>query len=102
MAGDFRWAFDIPDLPGETWNKVFDYEISKDVKIDIVEYKYTTQSSSEGTIKLRVEADSFDTIEKLKNALSKIKSLKDVEEKSSDSKPGTDLKIAAYEMTYVP
>jgi type IV pilus assembly protein PilM len=75
---------------------------AKEMKIDVVEYKYTAQPDQTGNIRLRIETDSFDTIEKVKNSLKQIKTLRDVYEKSSDAKPGTDLKIAVYEMKYVP
>ena len=46
--------------------------------------------------------NSFDTIVKFEEELKKIKVFEEVVEKSSDSKPGTDTKIAVIETIYMP
>jgi type IV pilus assembly protein PilM len=74
--------------------------IPKELEVEVVEYKYSEVSKEEGNIKLRVEADSYEVIAKLKTALSAIQGFIQVEEKSSDTKPGTDLKIAQIEIVY--
>lgn len=74
--------------------------IPKEIEFEIVEYKYSEVSKDEGNIKLRVEADSYEIIAKLKTALSAVHGFTQVEEKSSDTKPGTELKIAQIEITY--
>ena len=76
--------------------------LPEDVKVNVVEYRYSEQANGSGVVRLRVEADSFDTIFKFKEALGKVKTLKDLVEKSSDSKPGTDIKIAVIETNYTP
>jgi len=74
--------------------------VSKDIQAEIVEFKYTDVSSTEGNIKVRVEADSYEVMAKLKAALAAIEGFSQVEEKSSDTKPGSDLKIAQLEISY--
>ena len=74
--------------------------IPKEIEVEVVEYKYTDVSATEGNIKLRIEADSYEVIAKLKTALTAIEGFSQVEEKSSDTKPGTELKIAQIEIVY--
>ncbi len=74
--------------------------IPKEIEVEVVEYKYTDVSKEEGNIKLRIEADSYEVIAKLKTTLASIKGFTQVAEKSSDTKPGTDLKIAQIEIVY--
>lgn len=74
--------------------------VPKDVKIDVVDYDYATKPDGSGLLKLRVEADSFETIDRLKDRLGTIKVFTGVNQKSSDTKPGTDIKIAVLEASY--
>ncbi len=74
--------------------------VPKDVKIDVVDYDYSTKPDGTGSLKLRVEADSFETLDKLKERLGSITVFSSVQQISSDTKPGTDLKIAVLETTY--
>ena len=74
--------------------------LDKEIKVDVVEYKYVSQPDGSGKIQLRVEADSFDTLAKFNQAISKIKNFGEIVEKSSDTKPGSTIKIAVYETTY--
>ncbi len=75
--------------------------IPLEVKINVVEYSYTAKPDGSGLLRIKVEADSFQTLTSFKKELGQIVGLKDVEEKSSDSKPGSDLKVALYEINYV-
>lgn len=74
--------------------------LPKEVKIDVVDYDFSSKPDGSGVLRLRVEADSFDTIAKLKESLGKVKVFSGLTEKSSDTKPGTDLKIAVLETIY--
>ena len=76
--------------------------IPKTIKINVVEYIFNSKPDGSGVVKLRVEADSFDTIVKFEEELKKVKVFSDIEEKSSDSKPGTDIKVAVIETNYIP
>ena len=74
--------------------------IPKDVQINLVEYRFETKSDGSGKIRLRVEADSYDTIAKFEQALKGINALKNIVEKSSDSKPGSDIIVAVVEADF--
>ena len=74
--------------------------VPKDVKIDVVEYTYSSKPDGSGLLTLRVEADSFEVFDQLKDKMSGIKEFSNVVQKSSDTKPGTDTKIAVLETTY--
>lgn len=74
--------------------------VPKDVKIDVVNYDYASMPDGSGTLTLRVEGESFETIDQLKERLGTIKAFSGVSQKSSDTKPGTDIKIAVIEVKY--
>jgi general secretion pathway protein L len=72
-----------------------------EVKVNVVEYIFETRPDGTGKITLRIEAESFDVVSKFQAALKTITTLDSVTEKSSDSKPGSDIKIAVIEARYV-
>lgn len=76
--------------------------LPKDVKVNVVEYRYITKSEELGEVRLKIEADSFDTASKFQSAIKNVEVLDQVIEKSADSKPGADLKVAVYEANYIP
>jgi hypothetical protein len=76
--------------------------LPKEIKVDVVEYRYTARSDGSGLVRIRVEGDSFDTLAKFRESLIKVPVLTEVVEKSSDSKPGTETKIAVIEASYMP
>lgn len=76
--------------------------LAPDIKINVVEYNYRAIPDGSGKILLRIEADSFDTIAKFKTALQSLPVLVDLNEKSSDTKPGSDIKVADIEVSYIP
>ena len=76
--------------------------LPKEIKVNIVEYKYVFQSVQVGYIFLRVEADSFDILDKFEETIKKIPSFSETVVKSSSAKPGSDLKLAEYEIKYKP
>ena len=76
--------------------------VPKTVSVDMVEYRYTARPDGSGLVRMRIEADSFETVAKFKDALAAIDVFGEIVERSSDSKPGTDLKIAVIETNYTP
>ncbi len=73
-----------------------------EIKVNVTEYKYEASPDGSGKVRLRIEADSFDTIAKFEEAIKKIKGLDEIEEKSSEAKPGSEIKVAVIEARYVP
>lgn len=76
--------------------------VPKDVQVNMVEYRFETKADGTGKIRIRVEADSYDTIAKFEQSLRTISSLAEINEKSSDSKPGTEIIVAVVEADYNP
>ncbi len=76
--------------------------VPKTVKIDVVDYDYSSKPDGTGLLRLRVEADSYETIDALKSSLNSVSVLSGLVVKSSDEKPGTNIKIAVLESTYNP
>ena len=67
-----------------------------------MEYKYVFQSAQVGYILLRVEAESFEILDKFEEIIKSIPMFSETIVKSSSAKPGSDLKIAEYEVKYKP
>jgi type IV pilus assembly protein PilM len=65
----------------------------KDLKLDVTLYQYT---SSNSTLVLRGETDSYDAVAKIIEAIRKVSSLSQVEEKASNAKPGSDNKVIEF------
>ncbi|MCB9228110.1 MAG: pilus assembly protein PilM [Deltaproteobacteria bacterium] len=76
--------------------------LPKDVEVNVVEYRYETKQDGTGKIRLRVEADSYDTIAKFEQSLRDVPVLQDITEKSSEAKPGSDIIVAVVEAEYMP
>lgn len=79
--------------------------IPKTVKIDITQFAYTAlPSSTEGKLIIRGETDGYSSVEAIKEALKKIPTITDLEEKQSGGKPGTDNKVIdfTFNATYKP
>lgn len=94
------------DLNSDSGALISLYKISAnlpaEIKINVTEYKYESAPDGSGRIRLRIEADSFDTIAKFEASVKKIKGLNGVEEKSSETKPGSEIKMAVIEARYIP
>ncbi len=71
-------------------------QIPKDVPIDVTMYEYKSTVPGSGKLVLRAETDNFASQQKIMDALKKVKSMKDIEEKSSGAKPGSDGKIIEF------
>ena len=74
--------------------------LPKEVKVNVTEYRYESRPDFTGKVKIRIEADSFETVSLFQSALEKVPVLAEVVEKSSDGKPGTDIKVAVFEALY--
>lgn len=83
------------------------YEMSKtlspDIKVNVTEY-YFILDDSEGTgrLQLRVEAENFEILDQFKQSMNEVPTFTEFVEKSSDKKPGSNLKMGKYEVTYQP
>jgi general secretion pathway protein L len=79
--------------PALTILKELSEAVPKDLKLDVTLYQYTTSNS---TLVLRGETDSYDAVAKILDAIRKVSSLTAVEEKASNAKPGSDNKIIEF------
>lgn len=79
--------------PALTILKELSEAVPKDLKLDVTLYQYTTSNS---TLVLRGETDSYDAVAKILEAIRKVSSLTAVEEKASNAKPGSDNKIIEF------
>lgn len=70
--------------------------LPKDVKIDITLYQYTSVASGGGKLVLKGETDGYASQAKIVDAIKTSKMLKNIEEKQSGAKPGTDNKIIEF------
>lgn len=76
--------------------------VPKEIAVNMVEYRYETKPDGTGKVRIKIEADSFDTVAKFEGALKEIEVFDSLVEKSSDSKPGTDIIVAVIEVDYIP
>jgi hypothetical protein len=79
--------------------------IPRGTKIDITQFAYSAQPlSSVGKLVLKGEADGYSSVEAIKEAIKKIATFSNLEEKQSGGKPGTDNKIIefTFNATYTP
>lgn len=78
--------------------------IPKTVKIDVTQFAYNTQpNTSVGKVILKGETDGYSSVEAIKEALKKISSISEIEEKQSGTKPGSDKVIEfTLNMNYKP
>jgi type IV pilus assembly protein PilM len=65
-------------------------KIPKDVPIDVTQFEFKSQSPTGGKLILKAETDNFTTQSAIMDALKAIPILKNVEEKGSGTKPGSD------------
>lgn len=79
--------------PALTILKELSEAVPKDLKLDVTLYQYTTSNSA---LVLRGETDSYDAVAKIIDAIRKVSSLTQVEEKASNAKPGSDNKIIEF------
>lgn len=70
--------------------------IPKDVKVDVTLYQYNTVVTGGGKLVLRGETDGYAAVASIVEAVKKSPALKNVEEKQSGAKPGTDNKVIEF------
>jgi len=70
--------------------------LPKDLKVDITMFDFKLTGPGEGKLQLRGETDSYDTQASIVEALKKVPSLKDVEEKGAAAKPGTNNSVIDF------
>jgi type IV pilus assembly protein PilM len=71
--------------------------LPKTVKIDVTQYLFTGISGQPGgRLTLKAETDGYSSVEAIKEALKKVPSISDLEEKQSGGKPGTDNKVIEF------
>ena len=91
------------DQESSALKSLYDVSLSlpDDIKIDVTEYYFLLDDpSGAGRLQLRVEAENFEVLDQFKKAMSEIEHFSDFVEKSSDKKPGSNLKIGKYEVVY--
>ncbi len=70
--------------------------IAKDLKIEVTLFQYNSIPGGSGKLVLRGETESYAMAEGILDAMKKIKILKNVEQKQSGPKPGTDNKVIEF------
>jgi type IV pilus assembly protein PilM len=73
--------------------------IPKTVKIDVTQFMFTgAQGQPGGKLQIKAETDGYSSVEAVKEAIKKIPTISDVEEKQSGGKPGTDNKVIEFSL----
>ncbi|NRA67968.1 MAG: pilus assembly protein PilM [Pseudobacteriovorax sp.] len=71
-------------------------KIPKEVKIDVTLFDFKTTFPGQGKLILKAETDNFSSQSAILESLGKVALLKNVEEKQSGTKPGSDGKIIEF------
>ena len=71
-------------------------KMPKTVKVDVTQYQFTATADGGGKIVLRGETDAYASVSTIIQALKGVTILKDVEEKASGGKPGTENKVIEF------
>ena len=73
--------------------------IPKTVKIDVTQFLFTgSPTAPGGKLSLKAETDGYSSVEAIKEAIKKIPTISEVEEKQSGGKPGTDNKVIEFSL----
>ena len=73
--------------------------IPKTVKIDVTQFAFTgAQGQPGGKLQIKAETDGYSSVEAVKEAIKKVPTISDVEEKQSGGKPGTDNKVIEFSL----
>jgi hypothetical protein len=70
--------------------------IPKELKVEITLFQYNAIPGGGGKLVLRGETDSYATADGILEAMKKLKILKNIEQKQSGPKPGTDNKVIEF------
>lgn len=76
--------------------KALSESIPKENKVDITLYQYNTVVTGGGKLVLKGETDGYASVAQVVEAIKKVQILKNVEEKQSGAKPGTDNKVIEF------
>jgi hypothetical protein len=79
--------------------------IPKTVKIDVTQFLFTgLPGQPGGRLLLKAETEGYSSVEVVKEALKKVPTISELEEKQSGGKPGTENKIIEFslQMSYKP
>lgn len=79
--------------------------IPKTVKIDVTQFLYAVSpNQAAGKLTIKAETDGYTAVESIKEAMKKIPTISELEEKQSGGKPGTDNKVIEFTLnaTYKP
>lgn len=76
--------------------KAISDKMPKTVKVDVTQFQYSATADGNGKIVLRGETDAYASVSTILQALKGIGILKDVEEKASGGKPGTENKVIEF------
>lgn len=71
-------------------------KLPKDVKIDVTLFEFKSTFPGEGNLVLKAETDNFSSQSAIVEALNQVGVLKNIEEKQSGAKPGSDGKIIEF------
>jgi general secretion pathway protein L len=96
-------SFSAADSESSALKSLYDISsaLSADIKVDVTEYYFLLDNpSGSGRLQLRVEAENFEILDQFKKAMASIKNFSEFVEKSSDKKPGSNLKVGKYEVVY--
>ena len=66
------------------------HALPKDLTVDVTLFDFKSQGPGRGKLVFRAETDNFSTQSAIIDALKKVDVLKNIEEKSSGAKPGSD------------
>ncbi len=76
--------------------KTLSEAIPKENKVDVTLYQYNTGGTGVGKLVLKGETDGYASVAAIVEAVKKVQTLKNVEEKQSGAKPGTDNKVIEF------
>lgn len=76
--------------------KALSEAVPKDIKVDVILYQYNTVLTGGGKLVLRGETDGYASVASIVDAIKGVSVLKNVEEKASGAKPGSDNKIIEF------
>ncbi|MEY4632023.1 MAG: hypothetical protein RIQ81_2143 [Pseudomonadota bacterium] len=74
--------------------------LPKTVKVDVTTFDFVSNPDGGGKIKLKGETDGYATVASVMSALKTVSAFKDIEEKQSGPKPGTDGKVIEFLITF--
>ena len=70
--------------------------IPKTIKLDVTQFQYSAGTDGNGKLVLGGETDAYATVSQITQAIKASKVVKDVEEKNSGPKPGSDNKVIQF------